>query len=62
MVEVVDETRRNGKVLDSVNTTYITLIPKVDRLASFNEYRLIPLCNLLYKVVSKIIADKTNLF
>ena len=45
-------------VLDFVNATYITLIPKVDKTNNSDEYRMISLCNLLYKVVSKIIAER----
>ena len=47
-----------GSIPDNLNTTYLTLISKVDRPSSFAEYRPIALCNLLYKLVTKIIVGR----
>ena len=58
MVEAVNDTRRDDKVLDSMNNNYITLIPNVYKTNNFNEYRTISLCNLLYKFDSKIVANR----
>lgn len=58
LTEVVEETRCFGIVPEALNKTYITLIPKVDKPFGFNEYKPIALCNLLYKLISKIIADR----
>ena len=55
-MDIVEAYRRNGFVLKNLNSTYIALIPKKDRLESFNDYRNISLCNLVYKIISKIIA------
>lgn len=42
----------------SLNNTVITLIPKCDDLATMRDLRLIALCNVIYKVVSKVLANR----
>jgi hypothetical protein len=39
----------------SLNLTFIALIPKVNRLASFGDFRTIALCNICYKIITKIL-------
>ena len=41
-----------------INHTFITLIPKVGNTESVSEFRPISLCNLLYKIISKVIANR----
>jgi hypothetical protein len=43
-----------------INETLITLIPKVDHATSLRNFRPISLCNVSYKVVTKIIATRLN--
>jgi retron-type reverse transcriptase len=38
------------------NTTFLALIPKKDEPTSFEDFRLIALCNCIYKIVAKIIS------
>ena len=57
-MEAIEETRVSGIIPENLNTTYLTLIPKVDRPSNFGEYRPIALCNLLYKLITKIILDR----
>ena len=45
-------------ILEYLNHTLITLIPKCKNPESFNHYRLISLCNTVYKVVSKIVVGR----
>lgn len=47
-----------GKLLRETNATFITLIPKVLKADSFKDYKPISLCNLLYKFVTKILANR----
>ena len=39
-----------------MNSTFVALIPKCDKPDSFARFRPISLCNLVYKIISKIIA------
>ncbi|GJW00222.1 ribonuclease H-like domain-containing protein, partial [Tanacetum coccineum] len=48
----------NGKLLKELNHTIIALIPKVSSPARVNDFRPISCCNVLFKCVSKIIANR----
>ena len=55
--DAVEETRVQGKINEVLNSTYLTRIPKKNCPDTFNDFRHISLCSLLYKTVSKIIAE-----
>ena len=40
----------------------IVLIPKIDNPTSLNSFRLISLCTIMYKTITKIIANKLKTF
>ena len=52
----------SGKLPYPVNHTFVTLIPKVKNLVSVSQYRPISLCNVLYKIFSKVLANKLKKF
>lgn len=46
-----------------VNSTLLILIPKIDEPSSAAQFRPIVLCNVMYRVLNKILADRIkNLF
>lgn len=58
LLGVVEESRTTGSIYHAINSTFIALIPKSDSPASFDDYRPISLCNCLYKIISKTIANR----
>lgn len=47
-----------GFLPKGLNATILALIPKKDRAQEMRDYRPISCCNVLYKVISKIIANR----
>ena len=43
---------------EKLNSTFITLMPKTDWPNSFNDYIPIYLCNLVYKVIIKVLSNR----
>jgi hypothetical protein len=62
LLRVVEEVRTSGKVMGSFNSTFISLIPKVDKLGTFDDFRPISLCNYIYKIISKVLAVRLKKF
>jgi hypothetical protein len=56
ILKVLEESRREGHIHGPLNTTFIPLIPKSNSPQSFEEFRLISLCNCIYKIVAKVLA------
>eukprot|EP00253_Pinus_taeda_P025511 PITA_25511 len=57
LLKFVEECRIYGSIYNVVNSTFIALIPKSDSPSSFNDFRPISLCNYLYKIICKVIAN-----
>ena len=56
ILKVVEDTWISGRIPTCFNSTFITLIPKVDNPKTLHDFRPISLCNCIYKVISKVIA------
>ena len=54
---MVENSQKSSSILKSLNSTFIALIPKHDHPEFFHNYRPISLCNCIYKIISKIIAN-----
>ena len=48
----------SGVMLKDINKTYICLIPKTKNPQKITEFRLISLCNVIYKIISKVLANR----
>ena len=44
-------------MLKSLNHTFITLIPKIPTPEKVSQFRPIALCNVTYKIISKILVN-----
>ncbi|KAL0374246.1 UNVERIFIED_CONTAM: hypothetical protein Sradi_3340300 [Sesamum radiatum] len=58
VTKAIQEFFINGKLLKQVNTTLIILIPKVQLPWAVADFRPISCCNMLYKVISKIMVGR----
>nr|GEX85065.1 hypothetical protein [Tanacetum cinerariifolium] len=56
--DTICEIFTNGKLLKELNHTIIALNPKVKSPLRVNDYRPISCCNVLFKCISKIIANR----
>eukprot|EP00253_Pinus_taeda_P006621 PITA_06621 len=56
--QVVEEPRALHWLLHSLNSAFIALIPKEEESSTPDKFRPIALCNVIYKVISKVIANR----
>ncbi|XP_010463260.1 PREDICTED: uncharacterized protein LOC104743929 [Camelina sativa] len=58
VVEAVLEFFNTGKMLKQWNATILTLVPKIPNAQRITQFRPIACCNTLYKIASKILANR----
>eukprot|EP00253_Pinus_taeda_P025340 PITA_25340 len=56
--QVVEESRSLRWMYLGLNSTFMVLIPKEAEPSTHDKYRPIALCNIIYKIVSKVIASR----
>ena len=57
VIEAVLSILNSGYLLQKINFTQIVLIPKVPNPRKMTDFRPISLCNIVYKIISKVLAN-----
>ena len=55
---VVEDSRKSKTVLRVLNASFITLIPNKEKDMTLDKFIPIDFCNLVYKIISKVIANR----
>eukprot|EP00253_Pinus_taeda_P016965 PITA_16965 len=58
ILNVVEDSRMNKTILKALSTYFIALIPKTEDARTPNKFRPIALCNVVYKKISKVVANR----
>lgn len=58
LINCVLNALNSGVMPSDLNETFICLIPKVKSPKKITEFRPISLCNVIYKIISKVLANK----
>jgi hypothetical protein len=58
--KLVEESCTSGNFLPVLNATFLTLIPKEERVTNPKNFKPIGLWNVIYKIISKVIALRLN--
>nr|XP_023923653.1 uncharacterized protein LOC112035046 [Quercus suber] len=58
VVSAVLDFLQSGNMVSEINHTNIVLIPKVKSPEKMSDFRPISLCNVIYKIISKVLANR----
>lgn len=61
LCQLIYEIFSDHSKVGEINATLITLIPKVENVTSMHQFRPISLCNVSYKVVTRILAKRLRM-
>ena len=62
LLSAMDFAWTSSHITPSINSTFLALIPKKDKPVTFMDFRHISLCNLVYKLISKVIDVRLKPF
>eukprot|EP00253_Pinus_taeda_P025801 PITA_25801 len=58
ILQVVEDSRRRRTILKALNSSFIALIPIQEQTLTPDRFRPIALCNVVYKIISKVVANR----
>lgn len=59
---IVQQAFRDGSFEASITETLVVLIPKEDNPTKITQFRPISLCNVLYKIITKVLVNRLRCF
>ena len=62
ILDVMEDSRRSKTVLKALSASFIALIPKQEKVMTPDKFRPITLCNVVYKIISKVVAHRLKPF
>ena len=55
---IILNTLNSNAPLTDLNKTNVVLVPKTNRPSKMSEFRPVSLCNVTYKIISKVLANR----
>ena len=54
----MEQSSISGRILPTLNATFLSLIPKCEGVDSPDKFRSINFCNVIYKIITKVIVNR----
>ena len=58
LTKMIKKSQASNKLGGGTNSTFLALIPKEKGVLNFSRFRPISLCNTIYKILTKVIANR----
>jgi hypothetical protein len=58
----IEQFFKNNNLLRNQNHTFLALVPKISGSHTAHQFRPISLCNIVYKIISKVLANRFKRF